>query len=241
MSAHRSRGASLRKARHTGTTNQVQGTPDARARQKNTPRTHTHTRVPSLPFRLPLCPPGSPVVIVVVVSSPTPLRVSICSPQNHTHAHTRTHESIRHHTTPFPASRRQKSLLPSPPWPLLKHPRGDGSPSRPLARQRDRGCGWVRGWDSSGGGRGCCSSPSLPRPSPSPSPWKPPRATLIRSTGTRSSLPPSSAAWPRSRSHGWLVLCVVVVPSALKWGTLALRSGAWGHYDRSPVMPCAML
>jgi hypothetical protein len=236
MSAHRSRGASLRKARHTPAPRTK-----SKARQAKEHAEHAHPHASPFPFPSRL-PARLPVVIVVVVASPTPLRVSICSPQTtRTHTHGRTHESIRHHTTPFPASRRQKSLLPSPPWPPLKHPRGDGSPSRPLARQRDRGCGWVRGWDSSGGGRGCCSSPSLPRPSPSPSPWKPPRATLIRSTGTRSSLPPSSAAWPRSRSHGWLVLCVVVVPSALKWGTLALRSGAWGHYDRSPVMPCAML
>jgi hypothetical protein len=205
---------------------------------------HAHPHASPFPFPSRL-PARLPVVIVVVVASPTPLRVSICSPQTtRTHTHGRTHESIRHHTTPFPASRRQKSLLPSPPWPPLKHPRGDGSPSRPLARQRDRGCGWVRGWDSSGGGRGCCSSPSLPRPSPSPSPWKPPRATLIRSTGTRSSLPGSllrclaSLSLPLPRVAG--ALCRRS-PICSEMGHFGSEVKAWGHYDRGPVTPGAML
>lgn len=132
-----------------------------------------------------------------------------------TRTHTRARrESITHTRTHRHPSRKVSSPpgpgLPSSLSSPLKHPRADGSPPRPLGLRRDRG--WAGGWGSSGGGRCCGSSPSLPRPSPSPSPWKPTRATLIRSTGARSPHPASSAAYLRTllglaaslplRSHG---------------------------------------
>jgi hypothetical protein len=187
--------------------------PGNASRQKNTARARAH---PDARRRESLPPPGAGARLPVVLSSSSSHHAPDRSAPPKQHGRTRARAGNQSRTRARTATLPEKSphlpvpaSLPLSP-PLLKHPRADGSPPRPLGLRRDRG--WAGGWGSSGGGRCCGSSPSLPRPSPSPSPWKPTRATLIRSTGARSPHPASSAAYLRTllglaaslplRSHG---------------------------------------
>lgn len=185
-----------------------QGTAGKRTRRARTPRREWRPFFPPLQRASGIQAAALPACCYRRRRIRTPLARPACrSAPPKQHGRTRTHAGINHTRRGGERGRARTTTLSRPPRPCVPegekspplpspHPsspllcHADGSPPHPLGRQRDRP--WVgrAGCGSSGGGRACCSSPSLPRPSP----WKPPRATLIRSTGTRSSLPPSASA-----------------------------------------------